>query len=314
MNQSDNPLHVDTPEQLVAYCKCHHLLLVAWRPSSDWVVKTNCLEGRDTDKSQHLMSPYFAVTPAGIVHNDYGAGGLDDGLNGRVIFRRKLWDELNTLMQDEDSDIRRCSTAPIERSFVYLDVSDFSRLATGQQILIVNSLMQIVDQPGNWNLGSYHLQASYGRELLEASICTGDGFIYVLKSKWHAALFGSRIATIIEQQRAAGRIPSFHFRVGVHVGSVNSFWDDDRQKWNYMGEGVIGGRRVLEAVGKDVDDVVFVSDAVRDACYDKDFVLSALTNRGRRSDKHGNMWRVYELNHMQLTPGTALDRRRKLRS
>lgn len=59
---------------------------------------------------------------------------------------------------------------------------------------------------------------------------------------------------------------------------------------------------MLSAIGKDTDDVVFVSAAVRTAIQRVDsgsskLLLEAMSNRGRKADKHGNMWRVYELNH-----------------
>jgi hypothetical protein len=30
---------------------------------------------------------------------------------------------------------------------------------------------------------------------------------------------------------------------------------------------------------------------------DRDRLLRSLENKGRRADKHGNLWRVYQLNH-----------------
>ena len=64
---------------------------------------------------------------------------------------------------------------------------------------------------------------------------------------------------------------------------------------------------VSGAVGKQTDDVVFISAAVRQAVQNlyrqrtqAREVINNLQNRGRRKDKHGNPWRVYELNHAAL--------------
>ena len=46
-------------------------------------------------------------------------------------------------------------------------------------------------------------------------------------------------------------------------GPVYTFWDTGRGAWNYIGEGINGGNRVLGVIGKDQDDVVFVSAEVR---------------------------------------------------
>jgi hypothetical protein len=99
--------------------------------------------------------------------------------------------------------------------------------------------------------------------------------------------------------------------VPVHYGPVYSFWDPGRKDWNDIGDGINGGQRVLAAVGKETDDVVFISGEVRqqltamdrgDSPYPQ--ILAALHNRGRKADKHGNPWRVYEVNHTGLTSGT----------
>lgn len=71
-------------------------------------------------------------------------------------------------------------------------------------------------------------------------------------------------------------------------------------------DGINGGQRVLSII-KDADDIVFVSSQVRERIRemytgDKEFKkrLENLYNRGRRKAKHGQMWRVYELNHTSL--------------
>jgi hypothetical protein len=69
-----------------------------------------------------------------------------------------------------------------------------------------------------------------------------------------------------------------------------------------IGDGINGG--VLSAMGKEYDDTVYISGQVRhklmktvDSFPQKAHLLKHLHNRGRRADKHGRLWRVYEVNH-----------------
>jgi class 3 adenylate cyclase len=208
---------------------------------------------------------------------------------------------------DENSPVRRLSTWPIDRAFVYADVSDFSRYPAGQQVLVINSIVSTVRDRLLWSTAL----ASEARQNIETAICIGDGYIFVLKDPALATYFAAYLARLIEVLVARGETPvGFHFRMGVHCGPVYSFWDPGRKDWNYIGDGINGGQRVLGAVGKETDDVVFVSGQVRqrinaadrgDSPYPQ--ILAALHNRGRKADKHGNPWRVYEVNHTGLTAG-----------
>ncbi len=100
----------------------------------------------------------------------------------------------------------------------------------------------------------------------------------------------------------------FHFRMGVHIGDVYCFWDTGRQGWNYIGDGINGGQRVLAAVGKDSDDVIYVSDHVRRQIIHQNngttlyrIVLASMSSKGRRPDKHGRLWRVFEVTPRPFT-------------
>ena len=219
-----------------------------------------------------------------------------------------LLDELQRQLEDSDSTIRRLSSWPIDRTFIYLDISDFSQFNPKQQLLVVNSLIGIVSSAFDRSPAMYE---DYRRSF-EAQLCIGDGYIYVFKSPRWGAFIAAKIAASIEAAIAYGKIPvPFHFRMGVHVGPVLCFWDPGRDNWNYIGSGINGGARVLEAIGKDLDDVVYISDAVRKRLRKSENmsgepegkILKNLLNRGRRPDKHGNPWRVYEMNH------TAIDAR-----
>jgi class 3 adenylate cyclase len=88
----------------------------------------------------------------------------------------------------------------------------------------------------------------------------------------------------------------------VHSGPVFRFWDG--ASWNYVGKGINEGARIVEAIGKDQDDVVFISSETRDQIIreeERDAIFNPtdefLHNRGRRRDKHGEFRRVYEVNH-----------------
>jgi hypothetical protein len=221
-----------------------------------------------------------------------------------IFIVESLLQECAERLKDDNDAIRRVSTLPIDRTFVYLDVSDFSKEKAGVQNIIINSIIHMVDDEQPWSSGF----PSYGKNGLETSICIGDGYIFVHRTPETAVYFAAWLCYLIDNLRARKRLPgSFHYRTGVHVGPVYCFWDIPRKAWNYIGDGINGGQRILAAIGKDTDDVMFLSDAVRSSLLalsdNRPYIvriLSALHNRGRRADKHGNPWRVYELNHTDL--------------
>jgi len=229
---------------------------------------------------------------------------------------------LNLELADEGSEARRLSSWPIDRCFVYLDVSDFSQQRPGQQSLIIRSIISMARNWTYWNRG-FALAAYLA---VEAMLCIGDGYIFVLKEPKHGAYFAAYLATLVEERVARGLEPvEFHFRIGVHFGPVYCFWDwgrggaedvqkplihpetmdrNERGDWNFIGEGINGGQRVLAAAGKDTDDVLFISGQVRsklmaeaDGIHECRPILDFLVNRGRHADKHGRRWRLYEVNH-----------------
>jgi len=207
---------------------------------------------------------------------------------------------LSEELQDDTSDVRRLSMWPIERSFVYVDVSDFSKFSTGEQLLVVSTIQRYSEDVHNvFSMG----------ESLEAKLCIGDGYIFVFTKPEAALLFACCLALHIESTPPTD--PSaleFHFRMGVHHGEVNCFWDGGRDDWNYMGDGIVGGKRVLDAGGKNVDDVVYLSvqaeRAIRSWQMATERVLPNLVNIGRREDKHGEMWRIYQVNHSTVANST----------
>jgi class 3 adenylate cyclase len=139
-------------------------------------------------------------------------------------------------------------------------------------------------------------------------LCLGDGYIFVFRSPMHATYFAAHLAALMEMLVARGLIPvEIHFRMGVHVGPVYCFWDPGRNGWNYIGEGINGGQRVFSAIGRETDDILFISSQVRQALLASSeeeptarLILANAQNKGRRLDKHGNAWRAYEVNHTNL--------------
>ena len=215
--------------------------------------------------------------------------------------------ELNKRLLDDTDGVRRVSSWPIERSFAYFDVSDFSKQEPFAQAFIIKSLSTLSLSEFYWSVPVLR----DAQKSVEARLCIGDGFIFVLRSPTYAALFAGHLANLIERENAQMMSPiDFHYRASVHVGSVFCFWDIGRDDWNYIGDGSNGGNRVLTAMGKEKDDAVYISDTAKKLLWRESEVrsetsaiakriLSGLQNRGRHSDKHGGLWRVYELSHVE---------------
>lgn len=223
--------------------------------------------------------------------------GLSPVPSGLVV-SEDLYRVLNVELAQEDSEFRRLSSRPSTRAFVFLDISDFSKMPSGGQLLVVSALIRLVADPQQW--ASYSSKGKFCN-WVSAQLCIGDGYVYVLPGGLEAIYFAGFLAQLIETRAMQQRIPEFHFRIGAHVGPVRCFWDPGRKDWNYVGDGINGGSRVLSAIGKETDDVVYVSSAVRQCLLEDrtamDLVFPHLENKGRKVDKHGQPWRVYQLNH-----------------
>ncbi len=289
----------DALQDLVNYCKEKNLLLLTTGDPRCHVINPSSRPYK-SPPSNDLIGLDVARGPISgrkIIPDERGIAGEPS----QFWITVKLFNEIQNELSKE-GDVRRASTWPIVRSFVYVDVSDFSRHPAGQQALIINSLSALVHNDRYW----YPRHVAIRELPPEAEICTGDGYIFVFKSPVGAAVFAAHLAQLIEVLVAMKRVSiEFHYRIGVHVGEVYCFWDRGRKDWNYIGDGINGGRRVLDAIGKDADDVVFISDEVKQALKAEIFgtgakVSECLVNRGRRKDKHKNPWRVYEVNHAQL--------------
>jgi hypothetical protein len=214
---------------------------------------------------------------------------------------------------DERHPLWCVSSRQVKRAFVYLDISRFSKFPPGQEALIINTLVGLLNEPRWW---SNHEPAE-ALNSMEAQLCIGDGYIYVFPDPLKATLFAGWLAELIQQlvpRRTAmgsrGLAVAFHFRMGVHYGAVYRFWDPGRRDWNYIGDGINGGNRVLSVIDKKFDDILFVSDAVVDEFIARAphqglyaNVRECLDSRGCQEDKHGRGWRVFVLNHTRLCAG-----------
>ena len=213
-------------------------------------------------------------------------------LYGQFWVAESLLRQLDFALTDQGSEIWKLCAIPVTKSFVYLDVSDFSTYSPIEQTLIVNSINQLSSKAPRIAM----VNVAEAFEDIEARLCIGDGYIYCFTNPMFATFFAGMLASKIEVAVARREVPvEFHFRMGIHTGPVYHFWDPGRRDWNYVGDGINGGSRVLEAIGKGADDLVFMSSAVRGhilASRESEIpyreIRKSLINRGRRDDKHGN--------------------------
>ncbi len=308
----ENSLFFASPNNLIEYCKRQGKML--------WV-KMDVYGNHDYGISDGLYPALerISITPQK-PQNGFGrlriaapnVNNAEDptGITYEEVFLYATWTAIESMKREllnDESDARRISNLPITRSFVYIDVSDFSRFPPGQQALVINSIVRVVQDEELWLPGI----AKKALRGLEAQICIGDGYIYVFKDPedavYFASCFGHYIERLIAQQVTRLVPVEFHFRMGIHSGPVYCFWDPGRKDWNYIGDGINGGQRVLAAAGKDKDDVIYVSGELRKALHSKKpfdsnlvAIRRCMQNRGRHLDKHGNPWRIYEINHDDL--------------
>ncbi len=176
-------------------------------------------------------SEYEGLLSAGMTERS----GLT-GRPSRIYLTAKLVDELDRRLQSDKDDVRRVSSWPIERYFVYLDISDFSRQPPGRQVLILNSIVEILKDQSYWNESLWGILRS-APDRIEAKLCIGDGYIFVFDDPFLTISFAAAFAYLIEALVANQLVPvSYHFRMSAHVGLVYTFWDPGRSGWNYIND------------------------------------------------------------------------------
>src|SRR5687767_12251257 len=114
---------------------------------------------------------------------------------------------MNGELPDGGSAVRCLSTVAVDRTFIYVDVADFSTHDEVEQVLIINSLVWMTGHSLLWPLDS---EAQKARRRCEASLCIGDGYIFAFRGPEQAVYFASYLANLIEVLRARGRVPRFH--------------------------------------------------------------------------------------------------------
>jgi class 3 adenylate cyclase len=283
-------------DRLVDFCKKNGVMLAAIH----WPEHAKLLAMNPVQVGGVTFRPLFQCHMARGQSINPVADGITAGTAPIACATQALLETLVNEMQDDRSEVRKICSWPVERCFVYFDVSDFSKFPPGQQALVIDTIIHIVQHQPFWTADIFRC--------FEAMLCIGDGYIFVIRDAVQATRFAANLAHVVETVVAKGEMPvDFHFRMGVHSGPVYSFWDVGRNGWNYAGTGINGGNRVLSAIGKDTDDVLFVSDAVRQQIMASTIktarsLIEHMQNRGRRADKHGNLWRVYEVNHTSAAP------------
>jgi hypothetical protein len=293
-----------TRDELVRYCKDHVVKLVVRRDAAGGATLGHAISAATPQGTGRILNLQiaFAALP-GSPEADRGDGivGAESSLWVPEPLERLLAAELD----DEASDVRRLTSWPIRRAFVFADISDFSKFRPGQQALMVMAVAGISRRHDFWT-GDPAAERAIGD--VEAMLCVGDGYVFVFRSCALATYFAAHLASLVEMLVARALVPvEIHFRMGVHADAVHCFWDPGRDDWNYIGDGINGGQRVLSVIGRDTDDVLFMSARVRQellAASDEEEtcrrILANSQNKGRRLDKHGNAWRVYEVNHTNL--------------
>jgi hypothetical protein len=182
-------------ERLVEHCKRFGLLIYTRRdPSRErHVIDTENLPFWGASEHTFFPLPVAVVPPE--EDGQAPLGGVGRAASKAFVTGRLLDALQEELVRgDENSSVRRLSTWPIQRAFVYLDVSDFSKYPPGQEVLIINSIVGIVEHPDYWSA----LLAYEARNSVEAMLCIGDGYIFVIKNPVLATFFAAYLARLTE--------------------------------------------------------------------------------------------------------------------
>ena len=81
---------------------------------------------------------------------------------------------------------------------------------------------------------------------------------------------------------------------------------EDVHHYNYVGDGINGGARVMEGIEKKFRDVLYISEDLRERIIDDD-LCDHTSHRGAVEDKHHKEWILYELEFFKTFVKTLPD-------
>jgi len=175
------------------------------------------------------------------------------------------------------------------KAVIVVDIAQFTQYSMVEQCLAVSTLLSWIEE----------IEHPMGYEFeteddlpVNDRVPTGDGCALILEDSYEACLFASRLGRVFEDTSRKPRWGELHYRMGIDYGPLYVV-RDARQAWNYVGDAINKAHRVLSTIGQDMDDVIYVSDRV----YRASPIKKPFIPMGRRRDKHGEMHRVYHLNH-----------------
>ena len=115
---------------------------------------------------------------------------------------------------------------------------------------------------------------------------------------------------MIKGRISNGKLQPFSFRMGIHIGEVFRIWDMPDEKaggrWNYIGDGINGGQRILETT-RCTSDVIHVSEEAQNS-LGRERGADFFGRISEYMDKSGRTWRYCNLKHDRLVnaaKGTA---------
>jgi class 3 adenylate cyclase len=312
----EDPVEIPTTRKgVVDLCKRRGIYLCPKGNSLEyWILPTP----ENVSAGLKHLAKCFGVPP------EVGAACPTDGLwpaPSGVMVSESLLAELHAELEDPESDVAKVSCIPTKRCFLYVDISEFSKMKPGIQLTAVTDLLHLTLDETHWR--SPMIAAPAALQDVEARLCIGDGYICVLRNATLAAYFAAHLAHLIEAKRAprARTFTHFHYRMGLHIGPVRRLWEITHQgdpgRWNYIGDGINDGQRVLSVINSDkstpdLDDVIYLSEELKveiQRCQSElgELVLRNLQERGRPEDKHGLKWRVHQLSHAPLVSEAKSD-------
>lgn len=289
MIEKDEFICLESADELVEYCEKMNIR-----------IRGNPEEGfLGNDREPGYVALRNAIGP----RRDYPFTSSGHNLS----VKEDLFKELNDiLLSDDPKGLDRLLEERIERAFACLDIVGFSKKKPNEQAEIIRTVVQLRRNESLWPRHDFQHLPGNTLKSLEAELCIGDGYIYVFTKAFDATLFACHLATLIEFMQLRDEFPyPFKFKCGVHVGSVERFYDPGRHDWNYVGEGINGVNRVLSVIPGSLANAIYLSSAVRATFLRRTDELAMalkdnISNEGQLEDKHGIEWHVFSVNHTDV--------------